>query len=334
MKLAEAELQVLACLEKARLDEIPTDRKSLQSNGERFWFFQEDWSGAFSGLAKKGLIAGNAESYSLTASGQKLASDAHRQRPDLYWYYYQKFYQAAYPSEAHSELCRRAFGQDLCQEGQTDMACLNDMLGKLDLKPEDQVLDLGCGAGGIAEYVCDQTGASVIGLDASAPAIEEAAKRTASKSPQLSFRLGDMNDLQLDEGSLAAMISLDTLYWAADLKATLQRVAGALKPGGQMGIFMNHHIGEGEPAAGLAPEYSELFVALEDCGFAFEIHDYTVQIGEFWHRNWQAATALKEQFEAEGNGFIAASLIRESEDDYLPDVKAGRIVRYLYHVRM
>ena len=37
-------------------------------------------------------------------------------------------------------------------------------------------------------------------------------------------------------------------------------------------------------------------------------------------------------FEAEGNGFIAASLIRESEDEYLPDIEASRIARYLYRV--
>ncbi len=332
MKLSEAEIQVLACLEKARLDETSTDRKSLEADGERFWIFQEDWSGAFSSLAARGLLSGNDENYRLTEAGKGPAAESHRQRPDLYWYYYQKFYQAAYPSAAHSELCRRAFGEDLCQEGQTDMASLNDMLDKLDLKPGDQVLDLVCGAGGIAEYVCDRTGASVIGMDASAPAIEEAARRTSAKYPRLSFQLGDMNHLELDDGSLSAMISLDTLYWSTDLEATLRDVARALKPGGQMGIFMNHHIGEGEATSGLAPECSDTFTALKNGGLAFEIYNYTTQIGEFWQRNWHAATALKGQFEAEGNGFIAASLIRESEDEYLPDVKAGRIARHLFHV--
>ena len=67
---------------------------------------------------------------------------------------------------------------------------------------------------------------------------------------------------------------------------------------------------------------------------SFGTSGYTVQIGEFWQRVWQAATDLQKQFEAEGNGFIAASRIRESEEDYLPDIKAGRIARFLYHVRV
>jgi hypothetical protein len=33
------------------------------------------------------------------------------------------------------------------------------------------------------------------------------------------------------------------------------------------------------------------------------------------------------------NGFIANSLIRESEEDYLPDINAARIARYLYLIK-
>ncbi len=69
-------------------------------------------------------------------------------------------------------------------------------------------------------------------------------------------------------------------------------------------------------------------------GSSFETTDYTRNIGAFWHRNWRAAKDLQAAFEAEGNGFIAASLIRESEEEYLPDIEAGRIARYLYHVRI
>ena len=65
----------------------------------------------------------------------------------MYWYYYQKFYPATQASAAHSELCRRVFGEDLCQEGRTDMVSLKDMLEIIDLKQGEHLLDLGCGAG-------------------------------------------------------------------------------------------------------------------------------------------------------------------------------------------
>ena len=59
-----------------------------------------------------------------------------------------------------------------------------------------------------------------------------------------------------------------------------------------------------------------------------------MQHAAFWERNYNAAKDLKDQFEAEGNGFIAASLIRESEEEFLPAIKDCSVVRYLYHVQL
>ncbi len=333
MQLSEAEIQVLASMEKARIEQKPTDKKSLEADSERFWMFLEDWSDAYQSLAEKGLVIGHETGFELTESGDSLAREYHRQRPDMYWYYYQKFYQAAHASDAHTELCKRAFGEDLCQEGQTDMACLADLLEKLGLIEGEHLLDLGCGAGVIAEYISGMTGAVVTGLDYSTPAIDEANLRTIDKRTRLAFVQGDMNELDLPARSINAVISLDTLYWVSDLDETLSKLAKALKPGGRMGIFMNHHIGTGDDPKGLAPEHSELAKALTRLGLPFTTEDYTRQIGQFWHRIGQAAADLRSQFETEGNGFIAASLIREAEEDYLPDVRAGRIARYLYEVR-
>jgi len=51
-------------------------------------------------------------------------------------------------------------------------------------------------------------------------------------------------------------------------------------------------------------------------------------------RYWKAAIDLRDDFEAEGNGFIAASLIKEAEEEFLPAIEAGKMTRYLYHVRL
>ena len=261
---SEAEIQVLASLEKARLEGTPTDRKSLNDSAERFWVFAEDYSPAYTSLLSHGLVDGDEDEYRLTAKGLPLAGEYHRQRPDHYYYYYQKFYQAARASEAHSELCRRVFGEDLCQEGQADMTSLKDLIAALNLKPGEHVLDLGCGAGVIAEYVAEVSGTSVTGIDYSAPAINEANERTADRNTQLTFAVGDMNDLNLPDKSLDAVISLDTLYWAADLEATLAALKRALRPGGLMGVFMNHHIDEGEAKERLRPAHSKAWKALSN----------------------------------------------------------------------
>ena len=58
---------------------------------------------------------------------------------------------APHASAVHSRFCERLHGEDLCQEGLTDMAALGDLLARLDLKPGDHTLDLDCGVGIIAE---------------------------------------------------------------------------------------------------------------------------------------------------------------------------------------
>ena len=334
MNLSEAEIQVLATLQGAEIEEQPVDRASLEKGGEGYWIFLEDWSGAFSSLARQGLIEGDEAGYRLTDAGRPLGDAYHRERPDMYWYYYQRFYPAAHASAAHSRLCERVFGEDLCQEGMVDMAALEDLLGRLDLKPGDRLLDLGCGAGAIAKYISERTGARVTGLDYSAPAIAVANERTADKRDRLTFLQGDMNALDLPAGSFDAAISLDTLYWVADIAHTLAQVARTIKAGGQIGIFMLQGRQDGDPPEILEADNTKTAQALSKLDLRYQAHDYTAQNAAFWKRVKEAASELRDDFEAEGNGFIAASLIREADGEFLPAIEAGTLARYLYHVRL
>ncbi|WP_337659836.1 class I SAM-dependent methyltransferase [Anderseniella sp. Alg231-50] len=330
MELTEAEIQVLASFAVLEAESKPISRKDIEARGEAYRIYKEDWSGAFETLTEKGLIETGEAGLELTETGRPHAEKLRKERPDMYWYQYQKFYVAAHASQAHSKLCKRVFGKDLCQDGQTDMPALIHLLELLKLRPKDRVLDLGCGAGVISEYISDETGAEVVGLDYSQSAIEAAANRTLAKSDRLDFETGNFNDLDFPDESFDAIVSLDTLYWAANLTDVMACLISILKPGGRMGIFMNHHIAPPEPPDRLAVEYSDLAVALNMLGHPYESFDYTRQIGEFWKRNCAAAEELRPLYEKEGNGFIAEGLIRESREDYLPDVDAGRIARYLF----
>ncbi len=334
MNLSEAEIQVLASVQAAELDAAPTDRATLEKGGERFWIFLEDWSKAFPSLIAKGLIDGDESGYRLTEAGRPLGFAYNRERPDKYWYYYRRFYPAAFASATHSRLCERVFGKDLCQEGMVDMAALDDLLARLDLKSGDHLLDLGCGAGVIAEYISDQTGARVTGLDYAAPAVAAAKERTADKRSRLTFLQGDMNALDLPAQSFDAAISLDTLYWVADLADTLSQVVRTITPGGQIGIFMLASRGADEPPETLEANNTNLGRSLSKLNLTYDAYDYTTRNIAFWQSIRKAATDLRDDFEAEGNGFIAASLIKEAEEEFLPAIEAGTIARYLYHLRL
>lgn len=67
------------------------------------------------------------------------------------------------------------------------MDSVNDLIAHLEVGEGDKVLDLGCGAGGISEYISDVTGAHVTGLDYAATAIETATIRTSGKRDRLVF---------------------------------------------------------------------------------------------------------------------------------------------------
>ena len=334
MNLSEAERQVLATLHGAELEAQPTDQASLKKRGECYWIFLEDWSDAFSSLTSKRLIGGDESGYRLTEAGRPLGNGCHRERPDMYWYYYQRFYPAAHASAAHSRFCERVYGEDLCQEGQTDMAALGDLLAHLDLKPGDHLLDLGCGAGGLSEYVSDRTGAMVTGIDYSASAIATANARTDNKRSRLTFLQADMNGLDLPAQSFEAAISLDTLYWVADIADTLSQVVRTIKPGGQIGIFMLQALEEGDPPDILEADKTAPARALSKLNLHYQAYDYTTRNAAFWRRAKEAATALRDDFEAEGNGFISDNWIREANDEFLPAIEVGTLTRYLYHVRL
>ena len=334
MDLSEAEIQVLASVQKAAVEALPTDRASLEKGGERYWIYLEDWSDAFPTLIAKGLIEGDDSGYRLTESGRPLGQVYYQERPDRIWYYYQRFWKAAYESAAHSRLCERVFGRDLCQDGMVDMAALEDLLAQLDPKPGHHLLDLGCGAGVITEYISDLTGVRMTGLDNAEPAVNVANERTADKRSRLTFMTGDLNALDLPAQSFDAAISLDSLYWAADLADTMSQVVRAIKPGGQIGIFMMQGPWDDDPPGTVAANDTELGRALSQLDLTYEAHDYTARNVEFWRRNWQAAVDLHGDFEAEGNGFIAESLIKEAEEEFLPAIEAEKMTRYLYHVRL
>ena len=332
--LSEGEIQFLASLARATADGLSTDRVSLENASERFGPFRADYNNAVNNLRDKGLVTGADDALSLTEAGEPLARDYHAERPDQYWYYFRKFYAAANASEAHSTLCERAFGKDLCQEGMVDMEALDNLIDRLQLHRGAAVLDLGCGAGGIAEYVSDKTGAKVTGLDISTSAIEVALARTESKRDRLNFVIGDLNALDLPAENYDAAISLDALYWVSDLDQTLDAILAAIRPGGQLAIHTLHGREADEPPEAMEPQTSSVAKALDSRGLSYEVSEHTANNAAFWKRNYAAAIDLRDAFAAEGNEWIADSLIRESEEEFLPAFDAGLMARYLYLARV
>jgi len=334
MDLNEAEIQVVATIYSAETEKNPVDKASLDKIGKRYLDYLEDWSGAYSSLIDKGLIAGGEEGYHLTEAGRPLGLHYLEERPDNYWYYYRDFYDKAHASKAHSRFCENAFGLDLCQEGQMDMDSLHDILDRLNLKTGQRVLDLGCGAGGISEYISDQTGTHVTGIDYSNTAISAAKSRTENKNSQLKFIEADLNKLELEPHFYDAAISIDSIYWVHDTIDVFQRIVKTLKPGGQLVLTIVNIPDYCDSPEELEIDKTFVAKALDELKLDYQSVDRTESFLDFWPRVKRVLSSMKEEFEQESNEFIYQSLTREADDEYLPAIESGGMRRYLYHLRV
>lgn len=332
--MKEADIQVLASIRRAEIKGESSNRTTLEKGADRYWKYLEDWSDSWQSLLADGLIQGNDSGYSLTERGRPLAEHYYAERPDHFWYYYQHYYPAAQASRTHSQLCKRVFGEDLTQDGQADMDSVNDLITYLDIREGDKVLDLGCGAGGISEYFSDATGAHVTGLDYAATAIETAANRTIGKEDRLEYVQGDMNALDFPDHSFDKVVSIDTIYWAANIDDALASISKLVKPDGRIGIFV-----ASTPLMDDSPGAYELHgtwiaKSLKKLSLSYNAYDYTESFLSFWPKMKEVALDLRDDFVAEGNEVIFDSFMLDADEDYLPAAEAGKLRRFLYVVNV
>jgi SAM-dependent methyltransferase len=122
-------------------------------------------------------------------------------------------------------------------------------------RPGELILDLGCGDGVLTRKIVD-SGARVIGLDASEAMVE------AARSRGVDAFVADAQALDLDSqgerfGQFDAAFSNAALHWMLDPDAVASGVFAILKPGGR---FVGEMGGEGNIAtlrAGIRAELSE-----------------------------------------------------------------------------
>lgn len=250
--------------------------------------------------------------------------------------FYTNYYAAIEQSQAHRTFCERVFGKDLGQHGFADLGQLELVLQTTQLGAAHHALDLGCGNGLIAEYLSDQSGAHITGIDYISGAIRLAQQRTAAKAQRLAFRVGDINQLDLPGNAFDVILSIDTIYFSDDYTTTLQALKAALRPNGQMAFLYSYGrepwvAKEDFPAEKLRPEQTPLAEALAITGLQFQSYDLTKEDYRLAQRRKAVLADLKPQFEAEGVHFLYQNRLGDAEG-ICQAIEEGLHVRYLYHV--
>jgi SAM-dependent methyltransferase len=278
-------------------------------------------------LQKNALVTRESDCYFLTDNGKALGKKFKTERMSKG---YDDLLSRTGESKAYSMFCERVFGKDLSQFNVLDMEQLNTLIKTLDLKPEETVLDLGCGNGRVTEYISDVTGAKITGLDFAGEVIKTAQQRTAAKKNCLTYVVGNMDELAFEEGSFDAIISIDTLYFVENIDATVKELKRLLKsPNGRLAIFYDQSIDPDESKDILLPENTKVGKALRNSDMTYQTFDFTANSRLIWIREIEAAEELKDLFVKEGNTDIYEDRAKDAKRT-LEKIETGRQVRCFY----
>jgi trans-aconitate methyltransferase len=101
------------------------------------------------------------------------------------------------------------------------------LLDLLEAKPNEQILDIGCGTGHLTAQIA-ATGARVTGIDRSPEMIEQA----RAAYPAITFEIMDARELFFPE-KFDAVFSNAVLHWITDPEPAVAAISSILKPGGR-----------------------------------------------------------------------------------------------------
>lgn len=178
------------------------------------------------------------------------------------------------------------------------------LIGELDFKGSEKILDLGCGDGALTALLAQVVpGGLVLGIDASENMITTAKK--THQADNLRFELTDINKIDF-ESEFDLVFSNATLHWIKDYKTLLRNVLKCLK---DEGTARFQFAGDGN--------CSNLIKVLRD------VMDMKEYAGYFEGFDWPWYMPAIDEYRMlmEQTGFRFRKVWPENADRYFSDVK-------------
>ncbi len=239
-------------------------------------------------------------------------------------------------SPAFRQYCRAAHENPMIQMNELDNETLERIFELLRLNKANRAVDIGCGNGGLAEWISDRSGAQITGIDISPYAIRSALIRTQSKRERLEFRVGDINQLRAALSGISGIdtfLALETLYASDNLQKTIGELKRQLPTKGQILFIANQHIEQPETQSyRLQLEQTDIAVAIKSLGLSLQVFDLTPNKLRYLEGSLALLEQYETTFEREGRrDFWAARIIYDRK--MLKRAQDGLTRRFLYYAK-
>ncbi|RZC61267.1 hypothetical protein C5167_023025 [Papaver somniferum] len=140
----------------------------------------------------------------------------------------------------------RVFGEGYVSTGGFETT--KEFVEKLELKPGQKVLDVGCGIGGGDFYMAEDFGAEVVGIDLSVNMVSFALERAIGRKCSVEFEIADCTKKTYPDETFDVIYSRNTILHIQDKPALFRNFFKWLKPGGKV-LISDYCKSAGPPSA-------------------------------------------------------------------------------------
>ncbi len=191
---------------------------------------------------------------------------------------------------------------DEAQENKLDLVCR-----KLNLRPGQKILDIGCGWGSFAKFAAEKYGVSVVGVTVSKEQVALGKKMCNGLSVEIKLQ-----DYRKIEGKFDHIVSLGMFEHVGykNYRTYMEVAARSLRDGG---LFLLHTIGgniserDGDPwikkyifPNGMIPSMKQISSAIEDIFVMEDWHNFGADYDKTlmaWHKNFEAGwNGIKSEY--------------------------------------
>lgn len=193
---------------------------------------------------------------------------------------------------------------------------------------QDPVLDVGCGDGVLTDFLHKSTGLTFVGIDRS----EDIIGAAASRYPEITFRVHDMDSAQRVNEPYGSAISIDSMYFSTDPDSTLGSLVESLDDHGCLVVAYSQYRRDDEGPACLLPESNPIGRFVNRSEVRAEIEDFTQIERSVWETKLQALERLKAHYYEQRAGYLY--LERHNEARAVGNICADhRNARYVYVIK-